>query len=284
MMTKECAQKILIHIVDLEFSEVWVIVREYRRVNGTAADVAAWDTKVRDQWDKYQKASTEQERAKLLAEFETWTTVEEKTFANNISGLLKSPAVTPGLDDSKCVFNWGEFACFCNWAAKQPPGQLVSLANSITSGQKIPYKCDAAISGDPRYEGEWAKPPASAGSAAKTSWWPWALGIGAVVVGGGAVAWYKFGRKHNPITPAAREKLLKEQKRLERRFNALKAKYEAKYGDLWDRRISEDESRELNDMIHENQEIELQLEGRGWPSDAGPRPIHHPPSGRVHRV
>lgn len=188
--SKDCQKSLLEHLDAMNIASRWVSIRECKRVKGTSADVQAWDALFRKALDEARAGDPD-----ALEQVFSVVTDEEKTFFNNVNGLMKSPGVAPGWSDETCTMDWGHFACFCNWCARQPPGHLVSLANSITAGQTIPYECTDAVLKDTAYASEWPEPPASSSS---KSAWPWVVGIAAVAALG--VGAYAYSRKQNPVS------------------------------------------------------------------------------------
>lgn len=169
------------HAPDFGLAMTWIAIREFYAVKGTEADVAKWDEAVEKGWEEHLAGNN-----KGLNKIMGGLGAEPQAYLKGVGEVVNKIGM-PGLDAGSCVVDWGTWACFCNWAAQQPPGQINTLPDKIPAGSAIPYKCNSKVSGDSSYSGDWPKP-------GQTNWMPWIIGGGvaaALLAGGGFYAYKK---------------------------------------------------------------------------------------------
>jgi hypothetical protein len=173
------------HTSDVVLALLWIVIREFKRLN-SPADIPAWDESMKSHWSINGEPADPGDAA--------------KAFSKAASHLMERSSILPGLDSSKCVQNWGEFAAFAHWAAMQGTTKIDALSKSLKAGSPIPYTVDAAIRDDLAYATEWAKPgqpgvkdqtPPATGS-----WTPWI--IGALAVAGVGTAAVLYSKRKSP--------------------------------------------------------------------------------------
>jgi hypothetical protein len=186
-INKECLSKLAdVDAIKLGFAMALVTVREYKRVKGTAADVADWDAKCAEVAAVMQKGDKD---AIIAAMNKNSPDAASKEFNKAIlEGTQGMKAPLPGWNDATCSMDWKEWACFCNNAAK-----LNWTADFLSGFSKLSYDRDPVVMSDPAYA--CAQPPCGGAAPAKgffTGWVPWAIGgVAAVGIGTAAVLYYK---------------------------------------------------------------------------------------------
>jgi len=193
LFNKDCLKKLGdLASLKLGFAMASVTVREYKRVKGTAADVAAWDAKCAEVAAVLQ---TDDEKAIIAAMNKTSPDDESKEFNKAImEGVSNMKAPLPGWNDATCTMDWKEWACFNNYAAK-----LNWTADFISGFSKLSYECDPSVKSDPAYA--CVQPPCGGAEPAKgffSGWVPWAIGGAAVIAVTGAVLVATGKIKMNP--------------------------------------------------------------------------------------
>lgn len=171
------------HIDDLAFAMAWIMVREYRRVHGSAADMQAWDDTCKKAWD-----------AKALNTLDPDAQTQKDI--KPINDLMNASNTLYGWDRENCTMAWAQFAGFVNWAVKEGPAKIAAMAKVAKPGEIGDVWMDNVALKDPAYASDWAKP----GQAAPAKrWTPWIVG-GVVVAGIGTVAaLVATGKIKNPV-------------------------------------------------------------------------------------
>lgn len=105
------------HGVDFSVALTWIALREYYNVKGTEEDVSRWDAVIEKGWQDH-LAGNDATLKGIAQELGS----EQKTFLSEV-GAVVNKAQMPGLNVASCEADWGQWACFCNWAAQQPPGR-----------------------------------------------------------------------------------------------------------------------------------------------------------------
>ena len=168
-LTKQCIDMLKTngHSEEVALGMIWILAREYKRVHGTQDDIAAWDSAVQNGWDN-----------------KTWLKLDpgakENDFIILVNKIMASANSFPGWNADQCIDDWGEFAAFANWAAKQDTAALNALNATLQPNKPIPYTADPAIKADMAYNPSW---PISA-SAGTVYAAPPPSGIDGVVYGG----------------------------------------------------------------------------------------------------
>ena len=149
---------------------------------------------------------------------------DEHPFFTQISSLLKDSNVVPGWDLNQCSMDWGEFAGFSNWAAKQDPATLDAVDKALQANQPIPYKADPSIKQDLAYAPSWplsgnqgvvyaGPPPGTNGvvyAAPVNNTTMIAVGIGAAVIVGGGILYALTRKKGSPSSNPTHDSTYRE--------------------------------------------------------------------------
>jgi hypothetical protein len=177
------------HLSDEVLALLWIVIREFKRVNAPAT-VKAWDESMKANWSMTGEPADPGPDA--------------QAFSMAASHLMEKSTVLPGLNSSTCVQDWGEFAAFANWAAKQGTAKVEALSKTQKAKTPIPYTVDPVIKADLAYASDWAKPgqpgvnPDQGTPAPAGSWSPWLIGAGVVAaLGAAGYAAYRFYPTHS---------------------------------------------------------------------------------------
>lgn len=170
----------------------WIAGREFKRVKGTPADVAAYDAAAQTAF------SDAIENPTSIITFSGGAATD--AFTNAVNEFFNITARCPGWNEATCSFDWGEFACFCAAAVPMDPALIVELGKTQPADQPVAYTCDPKVKADPVYKtastgGGGVPLVISTDKDTGYGWKTWAVG-GAVAVGLGVAGYMVFGKKH----------------------------------------------------------------------------------------
>ena len=171
----------------------WIAGREFKRVNGTPADVVAYDAAAQTAFADAIKSPTS------VVSFSGGAATD--AFSNAIVEFFNITAQCPGWNEANCSFNWGEFACFCAAAVPFDPALIIDLGKTQPANEPIAYECNPAVKSDPVYKtastgGGGVPLVISTDKDTGYGWKTWAIG-GAAAVGLGVAGYMVYGRKHS---------------------------------------------------------------------------------------